>query len=309
MENTHADAVAEIGIRFPNDIVQPELGPAVGKRSQGKPTKPGTFTDAWGCGWEIAAKGAAPELKSSPLSESPKLGDYRAPMELLDAGRFAKVNKSCEGSRFVLAIGETRLYDRMRYIRGGHALVDLARGTKDNKALLNLLHEFSCKEMEAWANTDVDGVMFHDDLGGDDSLVIAPEMWREIFKPLYREYCNILHAKDKFVFFGSQGNVVDILSDLVKIGVDAVQLQMQKFDVEKLAKKYRGRLTFYGDFDPHALGAPNVGQVKEGSLKIRRALDYGSGGVIVQSRWTPDLSLQSIAALFEQWLMPLSMKE
>jgi hypothetical protein len=52
-----------------------------------------------------------------------------------------------------------------------------------------------------------------------------------------------------------------------------------------------------------------VGQVKEGSLKIRRALDYGSGGVIVQSRWTPDLSLQSIAALFEQWLMPLSMKE
>jgi hypothetical protein len=290
--------------------VQPEIAPPHGKRSQGKPHKTGAYTDAWGCGWEVAAKGASPELKISPLSESPKLGDYRAPAELLESGRYAKVNKSCEGTnRFVLAVSETRLFDRMRYIRGGHALVELARGTKDNKALLQMLHEFSCKEMSLWANTDVDGVVFQDDLGGDDSLVITPEMWREIFKPLYREYCDILHAKDKFVFFGSKGNIVDIISDLTKIGVDAVQVQFHKMDAEKIAKRFRGRTTFWGEFDLHALGAPNVARVKEGALKIRKALDYGSGGVIVQSRWTPDLPLQSVAALFEQWLVPLSMKE
>jgi uroporphyrinogen decarboxylase len=310
MENTHADAIAEIGVRFPNDIVPPEIAASHGKRSQGKPHKTGVFTDAWGCGWEISAKGAAPELKLSPLAESGKLAEYHPPLELLDAARFAKVNKSCEGTnRFVLATSETRPFDRLRFLRGDRALVDLARGTKDSKAMLGMLHDFSCKEMEIWANTDVDGVVFHDDLGGDDSLLIAPEMWREIFKPLYREYCNILHAKDKFVFFRSQGNVVDILGDLIKIGVDAVHLQIQKMDVEKLAKRFRGRMTFWGEFAPTALGAPNIGQVKEGALKIRRALDYGSGGVIVQCCWTPDLSLQTIATLFEQWLTPLSMRE
>ena len=250
MESTHADAVAEIGLRFPNDIVQPEIAPAHGKRSQGKPHKAGEFTDAWGCGWQIAAKGAEPALQLSPLAESAKTADYHPPLELLDAGRFAKVNKSCEGThRFVLASSETRPFDRLRFLRGDTALVDLARGTKESHALLAMLHDFSCKEMEIWANTEVDGVVFRDDLGGDDSLLIAPEMWREIFKPLYRDYCKILHAKDKFVFFSSQGNIVDIFGDLIKIGVDAVHSQIQKMDVEKLAKRFRGRVTFWGEID------------------------------------------------------------
>jgi hypothetical protein len=310
MESTHADAVAEIGLRFPNDIVQPEIAPAHGKRSHGKPHKVGEYTDAWGCGWKIAAKGAEPVLQLSPLAGSAKTADYHPPLELLDAARFAKIDKSCEGThRFVLARSETRPFDRFRFLRGDTALVDLARDTKESRALLAMLHDFNCKEMERWANTEVDGVAFRDDLGGDDSLLIAPEMWREIFKPLYREYCKILHAKDKFVFFRSRGNIVDIYGDLIKIGVDAVHSQIQKMDFEKLAKRYRGRVTFWGEIDLVALGAPDLGQVKDGVLKIRRALDYGSGGVIVQCRWTPEISLQAIAAVFEQWLTPMSMRE
>lgn len=309
MEATHADAIAEIGVRFPNDIVPPEVAPPQGKRSQSKTNKAGTFTDAWGCGWQTETKDAAPALIYSPLSEM-KVAEYRPPVELLEAARYAKVDKSCEAtSRFVLATTETRPFDRLRFLRGGHALVDLARGTKEMRALLAMLHDFFCKELQIWANTGVDGVAFRDDLGGDDSLLIAPEMWREIIKPLYRDYCDILHAKDKFVFFSSQGNIIDIYSDLIKIGVDAIHSEMQKMDVEKLAKRYRGKVTFWGEIDPHALGVPNSAQVKENVLKIRRALDYGSGGTIVQCRWTPGVSLQTIAAIFEQWLTPLSMRE
>jgi len=310
MESTHADAVAEIGVRFPNDIVPPEMGAALGKRSQGKPHKPGEFTDAWGCGWQVPAKDAAPVLKFSPAARPGKVAEYEPPLELLDAARFAKIDKGCEATnRFVLAESETRPFDRLRFLRGDNALVELARGTKDLRGLLGMLHDFSCRELEILANTEVDGVAFRDDLGGDDSLLIAPEMWREIFKPLYREYCKILHAKDKFVFFRSQGHIVDILGDLVKIGVDAVHSQIHKMDVEKLAKRFRGHVTFWGEIDPHALGAPAASQVKEGVLKIRRALDYGCGGAIVQCRWTPDLGLQTIATVFEQWLTPMSMKD
>ncbi len=310
MESTHADAIEEIGIRFPIDIVPPEVGTPQGRRPQGKSHKAGVFTDAWGCGWQIAAKGTLPVLSFSPLAEPGNAADYHPPLELLEAGRFAKVNRSCEETnRFVLAASDTRPFDRLRYLRGESALVELARGTKEIRALLAMLHDFSCKELEIWANTEVDGVVFRDDLGGDDSLLIAPEMWREIFKPLYRDYCKILHARDKFVFFGSQGNIIDIFGDLIKIGVDAVHSQVLKMDVEKLAKRYRGRVTFWGEFDLNALGAPDACKVREGLLKIRRALDYGRGGVIVQCRWTPDISLQTIAALFEQWLTPLSMRE
>jgi hypothetical protein len=304
-----ADEVAEINVRYPNDIIQPEVAPPHGKRSSAKPTKSGDVTDAWGAVWHLGPPGSPPELKTAPLAESGKIASYQPPVELLERSRFAKVNKSCHASdRFVLAWSEARPFDRLRSLRGNEAsLVDLARGTKDIRSLLAMVHDFACKEIEMWASTDVDGVMFRDDWGSDEGLLIAPEMWRDIFKPLYREYCRILHAADKFVFFHSEGHIVDIVSDLIKAGVDAIHMRMRVAEVERLAKRFRGRVTFWGELDRSRLHNPGtLDEFRETVRTMRKALDVGSGGVIAQCQWEPGIRLQTIAAFFEQWLAPLS---
>ena len=161
-----------------------------------------------------------------------------------------------------------------------------------------MLHEFACKEIELWAETEVDGVAFRDDWGTADGLLISPEMWRELFRPLYREYCKILHAKDKFVFFHSDGNILDIFGDLVKVGVDAIHCQLHLMNVERLAKRYRGRVTFWGGMDRRRLQEPGTAEeFREAVLAIRRALDYGGGGVIAQCQWDPGVRLQTVAAV------------
>jgi hypothetical protein len=249
-------------------------------------------------------------LKVSPLGEADKIAGYQPPAELLEKTRFAKVNKSCGATnRFVLAFSEVRPFDRLRFLRGGEAaLVDLARGTKDMRGLLAMLHDFACKELEIWAETDVDGVAFRDDWGTPEGLLMSAEMWRELFRPLYREYCKILHAKDKFVFFHGDGNVLDIFGDLIKTGIDAVHVQLALMDVERLAKRYRGRVTFWGGMDCRRLHEPGrPEQFREAVLTIRKALDFGSGGVIAQCQWDPCVPLQTVAAFFEHWLVPLSM--
>ena len=48
-------------------------------------------------------------------------------------------------------------------------------------------------------------------------------------------------------------------------------------------------------------------EFREAVLAVRRALDFGSGGVIAQCQWDSDVRLQTIAAFFEQWLLPLPM--
>lgn len=304
-----ADELAEINVRYPSDIVQPEIAPPHSKKSQGKPSKGGDYTDAWGCVWHVASPGAVPELKVSPLAESGKIGSYQPPVELLEKSRFSKVNKSCQTTnRFVLAWSEVRPFDRLRQLRGEAALVDLARGTKDIRNLLAMLNDFAMKEIEMWAQTDVDGVMFRDDWGTPDGLLISAEMWREIFRPLYREYCRILHARDKFVFFRSGGNILDIFGDLTKVGIDAIHSQMHLMEVERLAKRYRGRVTFWGEMDPQQIKNPSsLDELRKSVLTVRKALDFGAGGVIAQCRWDPDIRIHNIATFFEQWLVPLPM--
>lgn len=307
---TRAGEMAEISLRFPSDIIQPEVTTPHGKRTPGKSSKSGEFADPWGCVWRPGEAGGPPELRHSPLAEAAKMASYQPPAELLDGARFVKVNKGCLGTtRFVLAWSEVRPFDRLRFLRGSEAaLVDLARGTKETRGLLAMLHDFACKEIELWAETEVDGVCFRDDWGTPEGLLIAPEMWREIFRPLYREYCKILHAKDKFVFFGSEGNIVDIFADLVRVGVDAIHSQLHLLGAERLTKRYRGRVTFWGGMDRQRLNDPGTTEeFREAVLAIRKALDFGSGGVIAQCQWDPGVRIQTIATFFEQWLAPLPM--
>ena len=308
---SRVDEVAEINARYPSDIVTLEVEPLHVKRSHGK-GKAGECTDAWGCTWQVAndIAGSQPTLKQSPLAEASRIAAYQPPAEPFDRSRFAKANKLCPATnRFVLAWSEVRPFDRLRFLRGGEAaMVDLARCTKDIRGLLAMLHDLACKELERWAETEVDGVAFRDDWGSPDGLLIAPEMWRDLFRPMYRDYCKILHAKDKFVFFQSDGDISEIFGDLVKLDIDAIHSQLGLMNVERLAKRYRGRVTFWGGADRRQLCNPGTAEeFRESVLAVRRALDFGHGGAIAQCLWDRDVRLQTIAAFFEQWLVPLPM--
>jgi uroporphyrinogen decarboxylase len=309
-DSVFADDLAEMNVRYPSDIAPIEAGPLQVKKAAAKPGKAGDFTDAWGCVWHRESADAALQLKLSPLAEAGKIAAFQPPADLLDKSRFAKVNKFCHSTnRFALAWSDVRLFDRLRFLRGESTLVDLARGTKDIRHLLATLNELACKEISLWADTDVDGVVFRDDWGNDEELLVSTEMWREMFRPLYKEYCRILHEKDKFVFFISNGNIYDIFGDLIKLGVDAIHSEWRLMDVERLAKRFRGRVTFWGEMDGQRLQNPGtVDEFRQSVLAVRKALDFGAGGAIAQCQWTPGIKVNTIATFFEQWLVPLSMR-
>jgi len=310
VEATRPDDVAEIEVRFPNDILRPDFSYPPGKRTKGKPSQPGQYTDAWGCTWEVTQHGSAGDVKDPPPDQATKITEYRPPFEILEGATYSKVNRTCAAtSRFVLAWTECRPFERLRWLRGRRATFsDLARGSKRIRDLLAMLHDFYCREMELWACTDVDGVVLMDDWGSDDALLVAPQIWRDLFRPLYRDYCEILHAHDKFVFFRSGGKISDILSDLVKIGVDAINAQLALMNIERLSKRFRGQVTFWGGIDrPQNSPCGTPEEIRGAVIRVRRALDFSTGGLIAQCRWDPDAPIENVAAVFEQWMAPLPM--
>lgn len=112
----------------------------------------------------------------------------------------------------------------------------------------DMVHEYFLKQEELWVQAEVDAIHIADDWGTQQSLLISPDMWREYFKPCYREYCEMAHRHGKLVLMHSDGYILDILDDLVEIGVDAVNSQLQCMKLADL-ERFRGNIAFLGEID------------------------------------------------------------
>lgn len=298
--------------RFPSDFIFPEVKCAKAERASGTPNVVGTYTDEWGCPRTVASPGVTGEVKEPPLANWTALEHLRPPDEILDNADFSRVNASCAATdRFVKAgtgYGTTvRPFERMQFLRGTeNLLMDLAWGTREVYCLRDLVHEFFLRELELWAKTDVDGIPFMDDWGAQDRLLISLKMWREFFKPLYADYCRIAHDAGKFVFLHSDGYIFDLIPDLIEVGVDALNAQLFCMDVEEIGRRFKGKITFWGEIDRQwVLPFGGEGDVRAAVRRVRAALDDGSGGVIAQCEWGNDMPKKNVEAVFEAWEEPL----
>ncbi len=302
------DEVAEIEMRFPNDIVRPDSPYSPGARCSGKHAPGGRYTDAWGCTWQVSADGADEQCVDRPVGDLRNAAKYTPPMEVLKGVRLGKLGRFCEQTnRFVLAPIEVCPLSHLQRIRGPeHTRKDLAGGVKGIHALLEMVDAFCRAEVEFWAGSEVDGVVLGDEWGSPSGLALEQGVWHDVFRPLYREYCRILQKRDKMVWFRTTGDVTEIVADLVRLGFDAVHCSFENMDLGRIARRFRGNITFWTGMDqPKALSQGTVEEVRESVLRVRRALDFGSGGLIAQCDWPPAVPIERIVAFCEQWVVPL----
>lgn len=298
------DAVME---RFPLDFTGPDGGYGPSSRSRGTPAEIGTYVDEWGCEWTVAEPGVAGEVKNPPLADWHALAHWTPPWELLEDADLGRVNAACAHTdKFVKVGTHVRPFERMQFLRGTENLfLDLAYQPKEFFQLRDMIHEFEIRDMALWAATDVDAIGFMDDWGTQHNLLISPALWREIFKPMYRTYCDIIKKSGKYVFFHSDGHIAAIIPDLIEIGVDAVNTQIFCMDIEQLARDFKGKITFWGEISRQdILPFGSVDDVRNAVRRVRRAFDDGSGGLIAQCEWGNRDPRENIEAVFETWLEP-----
>ncbi|MFC1735330.1 uroporphyrinogen decarboxylase family protein [Candidatus Hydrogenedentota bacterium] len=298
------DEYDRLRAEYPMDMTKSPWCYGPGDKVRPMDEKTGEYTDAWGCVWRVGQPGLAGEVKGPAISDWSQLTNYKPPMEVLDNADFSRINPFCaESTLFVRGGTATHPFEQLQFIRGTeNALIDLAYGTKELRQLLEMIHEFSCRAMRMTAETDVDAVSFMDDWGSQTALLISPDMWREFFRPMYKDYCDIAHEKGKYVFMHSDGNIEAIYEDLIEVGVNALNSQLFCMNIEGLGEKYGDKITFYGEIDRQKIlpfGAAE--DVREAVRRVKKALDPSTGGVIAQCEWGLNDPYENIATVYDEW--------
>ena len=301
-EMTWPAELAAIRRRFPDDIVTSPAFLREPLRTTGQEYEPGLFVDEWGCRFENRQAGIIGQVKDPVLRSWADLDAVRVPRERLSVD-VGKVDDFCERSgAFVLAKTWSRPFELVQFLRGPENLyLDLAERPEGLDRLLENVHRFYKEEMELWASTGVDALVFADDWGGQSSLLVSPGLWRELFKPLYRDYVEIAHRQGKYAFMHSDGHIAAILPDLVEIGLDALNAQLFTMDIAEIGRRFAGKLTFWGEVDrQHLLPYGTPADVGEAVGAVRRAL-WREGGVIAQCEFGIGARPENVAAVFEAW--------
>jgi uroporphyrinogen decarboxylase len=141
-----------------------------------------------------------------------------------------------------------------------------------------------------------------DDLATQTGPLISPEAYRTFLRPVYKEYFAFVRSKTKAkIFFHSCGNVVDLLDDLVEIGVDIINpVQVSAMgDTAALKARFRDKVSFWGAIDTqHVLP---YGSAQEVEAEVRRCIrDLGPGGGFVLApvhNIQPDVPPENIVAM------------
>ena len=168
--------------------------------------------------------------------------------------------------------------------------------------LLKKIHEFYLRELEFWANSAVEAITFMDDWGAQHQLLIPPNIWREMFKPLYKEYCDLGHSEGKFVFMHSDGCITEIFEDIVELSVDAINSQLFTMDLAELATKAKGKLTFWGEIDrQHILPSQDAQAGRDAVRQVAAFLYDVSGGIIAQFEFGAGANPKTALVIFDEW--------
>lgn len=291
--------------KFPEDITILDSQYGRGEKQQGNRYKKAEIaTDEWGCQWQAARDGVIGEVKHPLLTDISQVKNLTAPYEILDSADFESTRYICEQTEnFTLAWTTVRPFERMQFLLGTENLLEnLMYGSKKLYQLKKILHDFYMEEIKRWLQTNVDGISFMDDWGSQKSLLISPGLWREFFKPLYKDYCDLIHSKDKYAFMHSDGNITEIYPDLIEAGIDAINSQLFCMDIENLGKKYKGKITFWGEIDrQYVLPFGTREKVAEAVKRVKNALWMPEGGVIAQCELGLDDPVENIETVFETW--------
>ena len=266
----------------------------------------GLNRDDFGTVWRVEWPGICGIPVEWPLADLSRYGEYRWPQDFKAgppeerhySGHMAGVDE-----RWYARGGWITTFEQLQQLRGmENLLMDVAEETKPFRRLLDDMLAFNLRWINRWLELDYDGLHFGDDWGTQSGLIIRPDAWRRLFKPLYAEMFGRVKAAGKDVWFHSDGFINAIVGDLVEIGVDVLNFQAAVVGHEWAARNVRGRIAVRTDIDRQRVlpfGSP--AQVKDEVRRTFESCGTRDGGIIACGEVGPDVPLENIRAMYEEF--------
>jgi len=276
------------------------------------------FIDQFGIKWRMPINGGFYyDMAEHPLADALEIEDidnYIFP-DPNDIDRYVGIRDCAQkvrdaGYGVVMSSISAGMFELGGWLRGlANFYTDLAGEPEMACKLMDKALEF---KMKYWGNVLdaagdlIDVVQEADDLGGQNNMLISPEMYRKYVKPRHKELFGFIRSKTNAkIFIHSCGSFKEIMPDLIEVGVDIlnpVQFNAKGMDAIGLKRDFGKDLVFWGGGVDTQRILP-TGSVEEVKDCVKRQLEVlaPGGGYVFNTvhNIQPDVPPQNLVAMKE----------
>ncbi len=251
-----------------------------------------SYTDEWGVGWKRASyttsfgTGYYTEIAGHPLAEDKAIDRYLPPdpdREELYTDARVLLNRYGE-EYWITGVTVTTIFETAWALRGlDQLLMDFILDPDLANRILEIPYQYHLRAAKHLVDLGVDMIWVGDDMGGQHTMIISPDLWRQFFKPRMRGMIKELKERTPQlkVAYHSDGDIRQIIPDLMEIGLDVLNpIQPASMDPAELKRLYGDKLCFWGSIDEqHTLP---FGTPEDVAAEVRLRLEtIGAGGGLI----------------------------
>lgn len=169
--------------------------------------------------------------------------------------------------------------------------------------ITDLFYEQSLRIFEA-AKGKMDIFFMGDDYGTQRGLIMSRKQWNEFYAPQVSRLFDLAHDFGLKVMLHSCGSVTELIPDLIKLGMDAldpIQVRAANMEPRDLKDNFGDSLTFHGGLDTqHVLPFCTVEEVRAEAKRLIEIFGESGGYIFGPSQeFLPDIPLENILAMYE----------
>lgn len=293
----------------------PEFEAKATERPGGKPWKKAiwlddrTYEDAWGVRHRLGDGDWYEEWVTGPLVDARNVDDVLAypfptTKQIVDPENYPQKVIDLKNDNLFVSAGIPNPYKIAWLLRGmDNILMDYLINRDMLEAIYDKLYELYTDMALRMARADVDMISMVGDIAMQDRIIMGPDSWREVDKPrLAKLIAACREVKpDLFFFIHSDGNVWDVMDDLVEIGFNVINpIQPECMDPVEVKKNWGDKITLHGGVSlQRTLPFGTVDDVRAEVEHLIRHCGYNGGLVVFPSNVIqPDTPVENIIACF-----------
>lgn len=257
------------------------------------------WEDEWHNVWRRFDTTRGGEVVEGALQDWSDLDSYVFPRFDLpsrydDAGKVFAANRD----RYALGHLPGFPFAIMRYLRRIEVfLADLLLEPDNVQRLQRRVIDMLKSCLDQWARVGADGIIFAEDWGTQERLLVSPDLWQRFFRPGFEELVGHARSRNLHVWMHSCGYIRDIIPSLRDVGISVLQLDQPTLSgIDWLRETVGGRVVIWSPVDiQKILPTGDRDLIRAAAKEMIDKLGQGGGfigghygdlkGIAVQPEW------------------------